>query len=83
VSTAPITAPGAPPILVVATTRDPATPYAGGVALARELDSGVLLSNDGDGHTAYRSTGSTCVQGIVNSYLISLDAPSRAAGAHC
>src|SRR5262249_8604364 len=30
----PIQAPGAPPILVVATTHDPATPYAEGVALA-------------------------------------------------
>jgi pimeloyl-ACP methyl ester carboxylesterase len=64
-----ITAAGAPPILVVGTTRDPATPYRWAQALARELKSGVLLGWNGDGHTAYRM-GSTCVDTIVNSYLI-------------
>jgi pimeloyl-ACP methyl ester carboxylesterase len=64
-----ITAPGAPPILVVGTTRDPATPYRWAQALARELKSGVLLGWNGDGHTAYRM-GSSCVDTIVNSYLI-------------
>lgn len=82
-STAPVAAAGAPPILVVATTRDPATPYAGGVALARQLTSGVLLSNDGDGHTAYRASGSACVQRVVDAYLIDLTAPARATGARC
>jgi len=64
-----ITAAGAPPILVVGTTRDPATPYRWAQALARELKSGVLLGWNGDGHTAYRM-GSSCVDSIVNSYLI-------------
>lgn len=64
-----ITAAGAPPILVVGTTRDPATPYRWAQALARELESGVLLGWNGDGHTAYRM-GSSCVDTIVNSYLI-------------
>ena len=65
-----ITAAGAPPILVVGTTRDPATPYRWAQALARELKSGVLLGWNGDGHTAYMM-GSACVDGYVNSYLIS------------
>jgi pimeloyl-ACP methyl ester carboxylesterase len=64
-----ITAAGAPPILVVGTTRDPATPYRWAQALARELRSGVLLGWDGDGHTAYMM-GSSCVDNIVNHYLI-------------
>jgi pimeloyl-ACP methyl ester carboxylesterase len=64
-----ITAAGAPPILVVGTTRDPATPYRWAQALARELKSGVLLGWNGDVHTAYRM-GSSCVDTIVNSYLI-------------
>jgi pimeloyl-ACP methyl ester carboxylesterase len=64
-----ISAPGAPPILVVGTTRDPATPYRWAQALARELESGVLLGWNGDGHTAYRM-GSSCVDSIVDSYLI-------------
>jgi hypothetical protein len=82
-TTAPVHAAGAPPILVVATTRDPATPYAGGVALAKQLDSGTLLTYDGDGHTAYRATGSACVVGIVDTYLTTLQAPARSTGAHC
>jgi pimeloyl-ACP methyl ester carboxylesterase len=65
-----ITGAGAPPILVVGTTRDPATPYRWAQALARELRSGVLLGWNGDGHTAYMM-GSSCVDNIVNQYLIS------------
>ena len=64
-----ITAAGARPILVVGTTRDPATPYRWAQALSRELKSGVLLGWNGDGHTAYMM-GSSCVDTIVNSYLI-------------
>ena len=71
---AKITAAGAPPILVVGTTRDPATPFRWAQALARDLKSGVLLGRNGDGHTAYMM-GSSCVDGIVNSYLISGTVP--------
>jgi pimeloyl-ACP methyl ester carboxylesterase len=65
---------GAPPILVVGTTRDPATPIRWAKALARDLSSGVLLEWNGDGHTAYMS-GSSCVDNVVDSYLISLKVP--------
>ena len=44
---------GAPPIVVIGTTRDPATPYAWAQGLARELDSGLLITRDGDGHTGF------------------------------
>ncbi len=60
---------GASPILVIGTTRDPATPYEWAVSLARQLDSGVLLSRDGDGHTAYTS-GNACIDDTVDAYLI-------------
>jgi pimeloyl-ACP methyl ester carboxylesterase len=60
---------GAPPILVVGTTRDPATPLAWAKALASQLDSGVLLTRDGDGHTGYNQ-GNTCVDTTVEGYLI-------------
>jgi len=70
-----VTAPGAAPILVVGTTRDPATPYAAAVALADQLESGVLLSFDGDGHTAY-GLGSTCVDGAVDTYLLTGEPPA-------
>jgi pimeloyl-ACP methyl ester carboxylesterase len=70
----PLRAAGAPPILVVGTTRDPATPYRWAQALARDLKSGVLLGWNGDGHTAYLS-GSACVDSAVDKYLISLATP--------
>jgi pimeloyl-ACP methyl ester carboxylesterase len=69
-----IRAAGAPPILVVGTLRDPATPYRSAQALAGDLSSGVLLGWNGDGHTAY-GEGSACVDTIVNDYLISLSVP--------
>ncbi|MCW2880227.1 MAG: hypothetical protein JWQ95_4327 [Sphaerisporangium sp.] len=72
----PLKAAGAPPIVVVGTERDPATPYEWAKSLASELSSGVLLSYDGDGHTAYR-TGSTCVDEAVDRYLVSLAPPGN------
>jgi pimeloyl-ACP methyl ester carboxylesterase len=65
----PLTAKGAPPILVIGTTRDPATPYAWAVALAKQLDSGVLLTRNGDGHTGYNA-GNSCIDTTVQLFLI-------------
>jgi len=64
-----IKAPGAAPIVVVGTTRDPATPYAWAKQLATALDSGVLISRDGDGHGGYNS-GNPCVDDAVEAYLL-------------
>jgi pimeloyl-ACP methyl ester carboxylesterase len=69
-----VTAAGAPPIVVIGTTRDPATPYVWAQALARQLTSGVLITYDGDGHTAY-SRGNSCVSAAVNGYLNDRDVP--------
>lgn len=69
-----IRAAGAPPILVVGTLRDPATPYRWAQALTAGLSSGVLLGWNGDGHTAY-GEGSSCVDTIVNDYFVSLKVP--------
>jgi len=60
---------GAPPIVVIGTTRDPATPYQWAVQLAEQLDSGVLVERDGDGHTAYNS-GNECIDTTVEDYLV-------------
>ena len=65
----PIHARGADPILVIGTTRDPATPYEWAERLAKQLDSGVLLSRDGDGHTGYMQ-GNACVDRVVDTFLI-------------
>lgn len=63
-----LTAAGAAPIVVVGTTRDPATPYEGAQAMARQLSSGVLLTLQGEGHTAYDQ--SACIRGKVDRYLL-------------
>ncbi|MFE9661952.1 alpha/beta fold hydrolase [Streptomyces sp. NPDC005955] len=70
-----IEARGAAPILVVGTTRDPATPYRWSEALADQLASGVLLTYDGDGHTAY-GRGSTCVDSVIDRYLLTGTPPA-------
>ncbi len=66
---------GASPIVVIGTTRDPATPYQQAVKLAAELQSGVLLTRDGDGHTAYGS-GNVCIEQAVDTYLVNGTPPA-------
>ena len=67
---------GAAPILVVGTTGDPATPYAWSKSLAEQLDSGQLLTWEGNGHTAYGGDAS-CVNDAVDTYLISGTMPKE------
>jgi hypothetical protein len=71
---------GAPPILVIGNTGDPATPYKWAVALSQQLESAVLLTYDAEGHTAYLQLN-PCVDGIVNAYLLELAVPPE--GAAC
>ncbi|MFE1172185.1 alpha/beta hydrolase [Streptomyces sp. NPDC058773] len=66
----PWNAPTAHPVLVVGTTYDPATPYAGARAMAGELAHARLLTHHGYGHTAL-SNPSSCVQAHESRYLIS------------
>jgi pimeloyl-ACP methyl ester carboxylesterase len=79
--THPVSAPGAPPILVIGTTRDPATPFVWAKALARELSSGVLLTHDGDGHTAYIDRDA-CVDAAVAAYVFHLETPKPGTVCH-
>lgn len=69
-----LTAEGADPIMVVGTTRDSATPYEWSEALADQLESGFLVTRDGDGHTGYQM-GDACVDRIVDEYLVDLTVP--------
>ncbi|MFD5031762.1 alpha/beta hydrolase [Streptomyces sp. NPDC058405] len=64
-----IEAKGAAPIVVVGTTRDPATPYKWARSLAGQLSTGTLLTYNGDGHTAY-GRGSDCIDTAINTYLL-------------
>jgi pimeloyl-ACP methyl ester carboxylesterase len=76
----PVSAEGSAPILVVGSTSDPATPYAWGVSLAKQLSSGVLLTRDGHGHVSFLR-GSPCIDHAVTEYLVNLKVP--AAGTVC
>ena len=64
---------GSAPILVIGTEGDPATPLEGAVDMATRLENAVLLTWEGEGHTAYPKT--SCVTRTVNDYLIGGVAP--------
>jgi hypothetical protein len=65
---------GAPPLMVIGNTGDPATPYKWAVALAGQLESGFLVTNDVEGHSSYRLTNK-CIDDFVNAYLVDLTVP--------
>ncbi|WP_035847629.1 alpha/beta hydrolase [Kitasatospora azatica] len=71
-----VRAAGAAPIVVVGTVRDPATPYAWAQSLAGQLESGRLVTYDGDGHTAY-GRQNDCVDSAVNHYLLEGQPPAQ------
>lgn len=66
---------GAPPIVVVGTTGDPATPYENTADLAEMLGVGHVVTWEGEGHTAYPST--RCIVDAVDDYLIDLTVPRK------
>ncbi|WP_282852523.1 alpha/beta hydrolase [Gulosibacter sediminis] len=70
----PVVGAGAAPVLVVATTNDPATPLKWAEAVAEQLESASLLVYEGEGHIAY-DEGSECVIGTVDDYLITGNLP--------
>jgi pimeloyl-ACP methyl ester carboxylesterase len=69
----PVTAPGAPPMLVIGTTGDAATPYEQAVRVASTLQNGRLLTFDGSGHAAFGK--STCAENAEAAYFIDLTLP--------
>lgn len=75
----PLQVHGAPPLLMLSSKYDPATPYAWSRAAARQSGS-TLLTYDGWGHGAY-SKNSQCVIKATDDYLITGKLPAR--GTHC
>jgi hypothetical protein len=69
----PITADGAPPILLIGATGDPATPYAWAKAANSMLTGSVLLTREGNGHVSYDK--SACAKQAIDAYLIDLTLP--------
>lgn len=68
-----VEAPGAPPVLVVGNTGDPATPLANASRVAANLRASVLVTVESDGHTAVGSDD--CVDRLVEAYLVDLVVP--------
>ena len=71
----PIRAPDAASVLVIGNRGDNATPYEWAVAVAETLETGVLLTYNGTGHTSYGQH--LCVDEVVDNYLIDLVLPSE------
>jgi len=75
-----IDAADAPPILVVGTVGDPATPYEWSRQMVEALGSARLLTYEGDGHTAFLR-GGPCIDDAVTAYLIDGTLPEE--GTRC
>lgn len=71
---APVSAPGAAPIVIIGTTGDPATPYPWSQALNQQLESSVLVTFDGRGHTAY-GRSNECIGNAVDDYFLDSTVP--------
>ena len=74
---APIHVDGTPPIVVIGTTNDPATPLKWAQSLAQELSSGLLLTAEGTQHTAFVTAFNRCVDDHVVTYLVDLRPPPK------
>lgn len=72
---------GVPPVLIIGTTGDPATPYAGAQALVGRIQGSDLLTFDSTEHTAFGRGISTCIDDAVVAYLV--DGATPAPGTHC
>lgn len=64
------------PIIIVGTTRDPATPYSWALDLHNTILNSRLISLNGDGHTGY-GHGSSCVDSAVDHYFLTGIAPAQ------
>ncbi|MEA5117248.1 MAG: alpha/beta hydrolase, partial [Propionicimonas sp.] len=73
---------GADPILVIGGTGDNATPYQQAVAMAEQLESGVLVTYQGEGHGTYGNGKSACVDAIVVDYLTDGTVPKDGVTCH-
>ena len=72
--TGPLNVVGAPPILLVGGTNDPATPYAWAVAAHNQIAGSILLTRNGNGHGSYGV--SVCATVAEITYLVNLTLPA-------
>ncbi|WP_245797550.1 alpha/beta hydrolase [Mangrovactinospora gilvigrisea] len=66
-----VTGEGFPPVLMLNSTGDPATPYAGALRTHRALRGSRLVTVAGGGDHGQFENGNACVDGYVDRYLLS------------
>jgi len=71
----PLTISGAPPILLVGASNDPATPYVWSKNVSEQIPRSVLLTRVGNGHTSYGF--SDCINAAEDAYLTNLVLPPQ------
>jgi pimeloyl-ACP methyl ester carboxylesterase len=71
---------GAAPIVVFNATADPATPVRNAQRLVRDLESGILVTEEGEAHALIGGL-SDCVKAVLVPYLVDLTPP--ASSTHC
>ncbi|OKL48764.1 hypothetical protein BM477_05520 [Boudabousia marimammalium] len=59
-----------PPMVLIGTTHDPATPLAMAQSLAKQMPKAVLVTQEGWDHTAYSSRASNCIKDAVDNFFI-------------
>lgn len=64
-----ITGKGLPPVLLFQATEDPATPYEGGLDMARAMPSASLVVERGGGSHAITFAGNKCLDDLLVDYL--------------
>jgi pimeloyl-ACP methyl ester carboxylesterase len=64
------------PLLIIGTTRDPATPYQWAQGLRKDFLNSTLITLNGDGHTG-ANRGSSCVDNAMNTYLLTGKVPFK------
>jgi pimeloyl-ACP methyl ester carboxylesterase len=72
---APVTAQGAPPILLVSSSGDPATPHQWAESVESELAHAALVTWQGSSHVAYYY--SACVRSIDQAYVLNGTLPAN------
>lgn len=70
----PVKGEGAPPVLVVATSNDPATTLEWAEAVAEQLESATLIVYEGEGHIAY-DEGNPCTVNAIDEYFVTGKVP--------
>jgi pimeloyl-ACP methyl ester carboxylesterase len=63
-------------VLIVDSTRDPATPYAGSLLVHADIPGSRLVTLDAAVHVPYPTYGDTCTNNAVNAYLATGVLPS-------